>query len=154
MIYTTLKENRKNNIDLALYCEETIFVVANLLPDSEKYYDEWEETDFDKVYIDYSEQEIESIVLKRLKEYAKENDSIFLIWDKYIIDIEYGIPEIENMIKKGYIKTEEDLLDIHEEALKKGFFMKEKCWEDEFNYNIRTVYDLIKEYFSLEMEEL
>lgn len=56
MIYTTLRDNKANDIDIELYCEETITAVGSLFSDDEKYLDNWRNTDYNKLHEDYSQR--------------------------------------------------------------------------------------------------
>ena len=152
MIYTTLKANKEHeidNLDIVIYCEQTIDVVANIFEGD--YYDKYGGTDFDKLLNDFTERQVASAVLKYLKSYAKEKDSILLNWTpaKVFIDLEYGIPALVDLIKEDIITNAEQLRDIEKKAKTKGFTLKYDYEYDKANHYYKFVYveDLIDKYF-------
>lgn len=143
MIYTTLKANKENEIDVALYCDEVITAVGALF--GEGYLDKYDYTEWDKLMADYTDRQIQSRALKELKEYAKEEDSILLKHKKFIIDIELGYDELEGMLKK-HLLTVKDLKAIERKARKRGFKLMKQVPNGDYTYTYKDVDDLIEEY--------
>ena len=147
MIYTTLKANREANIDIAIYCDDTIAPVGELFDESGKYMDKHDYTDWDKLLEDYTDRQIQSRALKYLKEYAKEDDSILVKHGKYLIDVELGYDEIEIILKEGMFKlTVKDLRSIERKANKRGYKLTKEVPRDEYTYTWKDLNDLIDEY--------
>lgn len=157
VIFTTLKANKEHKIDnrdIALYVEESWTVVAELFEDADNYLDKWDDTDFDKLYADYTERQVASACLKYLKKYAKEKDSCMMIWNKMFIDLdcdgEIAFEQIKKLIADGVITGSNQIREIENKASKKGRSIRsrEYCYDEENHYYRRDyVDDLIDEYF-------
>ena len=74
MIYTTLKANREADTKFVHYCEECVIPIGYAFGD--EYLDDGD-SNWDKIEEDFTEKQIESKVLKYLKEDAKDKDAYY-----------------------------------------------------------------------------
>ena len=159
MIFTTLKANKENNVDyydIMYYVDENWRLVADLFPNSEKYF--WNDsdnyTDFDKLLEDYSPRQVASTCLKHLRERCKGKKPPLMIWQKMFIDLdcdgEIAFEQVKCLIEENVIKNGKQLREIDNLAKKKGCRIKSRdyCYDEE-NYYVRRDYisDLIDEHF-------
>ena len=128
MLYTSLRNNQKNNIDVASWYEECISAVANLFDNNgysedNKYLEsnlEW--TDFDKLEKDFSKKEIDKKVLAKIKEMSKISYKSPIIQHKiFFIEIDM-LWDVVGMTENGLLKKS-DLIEIKRKASKKGYNM-------------------------------
>ena len=119
IIYTTLKQNRANDVDFVEYCDECFTQVGGLF--GEEYVDEYDYTDWDKLWNDFTDKQIESRVLKFLKEDAKDKEEGLLFkYEKILIDRELAYDDCVAGVKAGILKAS-DLRDIDRKSKKYGF---------------------------------
>lgn len=128
MIYTTLKQNRENNIDFVQYVDETVYQVGHMFED--EYIDKHGYTDWERLEKDFSYKQIESTVLKWIKEDAKDKeDGCFYKFKKFLIDRAFAYMDVEELIQKGLI-TGGDLRKIKEDSKKYHFSFSGDVYED------------------------
>ena len=156
MIWTTLKENKKHGMDywdIAWYCDENWYLVANLFEGGEeKYSTDYDYTDFDKLYKDYTERQVASTVLKHLRK-----EKLLLQWNKCFIDLdcdgEIAIDQLEYLIENGTITGSNQLREIEEKAKRRAGVTIRKGYYEGVYYHYKTVDDLIDEYFPCQFDE-
>ena len=156
MMYTTLKANKENGvdfIDIAYDVEESWTVVADLFDNSEKYHDEQEETDFDKLYADYTERQVASACIKYMKKLAKDKEEPVMIYGKIFIDLDcdgaIAYDQVKQLVKDGVITGSNQLKEIDKKAKKNGVTIRKDICYDMENHYWRFYYisDIIEEYF-------
>ena len=102
MIYTTLKANREAGINFVDFIDECITVIGRFF--GEEYVDENDYTNWDKLSEDFSKSKIESIVLKSIKEDAKDKeDGIFFKYGKILIERDYAFDDIRKAVQLGLL---------------------------------------------------
>lgn len=145
IIYTTLKQNRANDVDFVEYCDECFTQVGGLF--GEEYVDEYDYTDWDKLWNDFTDKQIESRVLKFLKEDAKDKEEGLLFkYEKILIDRELAYDDCVAGVKAGILKAS-DLRDIDRKSKKYGFSVKKSDYGEDGYYHTYYVDDIIEEYF-------
>lgn len=159
MIWTTLKENKDRGIDyidIAYYCDENWYMVANLFEGGEeKYGDGHDNTDFDKLYEDYTERQVASRVLKELRK-----EKLLLQWNKCFIDLdcdgEIAYDQLEYLIENGTITGSNQLEEIEAKAKRRaGVTIKKgtRYGENDIYFKYLYVSNLIDEYFPCQFDE-
>lgn len=151
IIYTTLKENKVHNVDFVEYCDNCITVVGGLF--GEEYVDETDYTDWDKLWNDFTDRQIESKVLKFLKDDAKDKeDGVMFKYEKILIDREFAYHDCIEGVKAG-ILTASDLREIDRKSEKFGFKVKKGEYGDDGYYHNYYVDDIIDEFFPCQKDE-
>lgn len=159
MFYTTLKDNLANGndyTDIAYYVDENWQLVADLFPNSEKYYwnNNTDHTDFDILYKDYTKRQVASACLKYLKKLCKGKKPSLMIWHKMFIDLdcdgEIAFEQLKQLIEDDIITNSNQLKEIDKKAKKKGCKIRTDfyCYDEE-NYFCRRddIDDLIDKFF-------
>ena len=160
MIRTTLKENKDRGIDyidIAYYCDENWYLVADLFENSEKYY--WnghtDHTDFDKLYEDYTERQVASRVLKELRK-----EKHLLQWNNYFIDLdcdgEIAYDQLKELIEEGVITGSNQLEEIESKAKRRaGVTIRKgtRYGENDIYFKYLYVSNLIDKYFPCQFDE-
>jgi hypothetical protein len=144
IIYTTLKQNREHNNNFVQYIDECFLPIGIFFDGN--YIDEDDYTNWDKLYNDYTEKQIESIVLKGIKEEAKDKDSGILKYKKYLIDLEFAYDDLEKGIQQGlFLKS--DIEKIFQKAKKIGHPIKKEDYDENGYFHTYGKYDLFDKYF-------
>lgn len=162
MLYATMKKNKEEGIDLVEYVEELITCVGTLFGnksyDNNKYVD-GDYTEWDKLYQDYTVEEIEKECWKRIKEefqYATKGD--MYRYGEYVFDIidcgDYVYKDIENLCKEGKLQKS-DIIKINRGVKKKGhkIYLEERYGENNIYCRYLTTEDLADKYFPCTSDE-
>ncbi len=145
IIYTTLKANRENDVDFVNYCDDCITQVGSIF--GEEYIADDDYTNWDKLWNDFTEKQIESKVLKFIKEDAKDKEEgCFFKYEKILIDREFAYDDCLEGVKAG-ILTASDLRDIDRKSKKFGFSVKKSDWDENGDWHTLYINDIIEEYF-------
>ena len=156
MIYTTLKANKENNItywDIFQYVDTNWRLVADLFPDSTKYENGYDNTDWEKLYEDYTERQIASACLKELKKLCKGKNPVLMIWNGRFIDLdcdgEIAYDQMITLIEEGVITGSNMLREIDMKSRRKGTRIKKgyRYGENDMYYGTHTIFNLIDKYF-------
>lgn len=146
IIYTTLKANREAGNDFVNYVDECITQVGRFF--GEEYMDEYDYTDWHKIWNDFTDKQIESKVLKGMKEDAKDReDGSFFKYKNILIDRGFAYEDIEEAIKEGILICS-DLRAIQKQSEKYNFKIEADIKDNETGYwHMRYMSDLIEQYF-------
>ena len=145
IIYTTLKENRKNNVNFVQFVEECITPIGYLF--GKEYIDEYDYSDLDKIYEDFTTRQIESTVIKFIKEDAKDKeDGCFFKHKNVFIDREFAYDDCVDGVKRGIFKAS-DIHEINKKSKKFGFKIKKESWNENDEWHTYYANDIIDEYF-------
>ena len=150
IIYTTLKQNRANDVDFVEYCDECFTQVGSIF--GEKYIADDGYSNWDKLWNDFTDKQIESKVLKFLKEDAKDKEEGLLFkYGKILIDREFAYNDCVAGVKAG-ILTAFDLRVIDRESKKFNFSVKKSDYGEDGYYHTYYIDDIINEYFPCNYE--
>lgn len=150
IIYNTLKANRENNVQFVSFVDECITAIGSLFGD--EYVDDYDYTDIDKLYNDFSDKQIESKVLKFIKEDAKDKeDGCFFKMGKVFIDREFAYDDCVDGVKKGIFKAS-DLREIDRKSKSYHFRVRKEDYGDDGYYHSYYVDDILEEYFPCNSE--
>ena len=156
MIYTTLKQNKENNItywDIFDYVDTNWRLVADLFPNSTKYENGYDYSDWEKLKEDYTERQIASACLKELKKLTKGKTPSLMIWNGRFIDLdcdgEIAYDQMIELIEDGTITGSNMLREIDEKTKRKGCTIHKGYWYGENNnyYGKHYITYLIDKYF-------
>ena len=157
MIYTTLKANREAGINFVDFIDECITVIGRFF--GEEYVDENDYTNWDKLSEDFSKSKIESIVLKSIKEDAKDKeDGIFFKYGKILIERDYAFDDIRKAVQLGLLNRS-DLHKIEKQSQKYNFRVRKEGWDetgtatDKGDWTTWYMDDIIDEFFPCGFDE-
>lgn len=151
MIYTTLKANKEQGIDIVQWYDETISQLGWIFKeDYNKTYYDYEEISWEQIHEDFSEKEIRSRVWKEIKQEAKTGMLVKI--DKMFVEVD-ALFDIVHLCRKGLLKRS-DLVEIKRKVSKRedsdsllyDYYHPE---DNECFYNIDNVMDA---YFPCEFD--
>ena len=153
--YTTLKENRKNNVNLIDDVDECLFSIGSILNETfntEKYIDKYDYSDFDVIYQDFSKNKIESIVLKYLKKYSNNNTEMYLLkYKKYLFETLFIYDGVEQLLKDNQLKAS-DIDNIIKLCEKYNIHVEKEIQNDGF-FSYYSLSDLKEKYFPCDYDK-
>lgn len=148
--YTTLKENRKNNVDLINDVDECLFTVGSILNETfntEKYLDKYDYSDFDLIEKDFSKKKLESIILKYLKKYSNNNTEMYLLrYKKYLFETLFVYDGVEQLLENNLLKAS-DVENIIKLCKKYNIHVEKEIQNENGFYNYYDLSDLKEKYF-------